>query len=56
MTATESVDRTPRELPRWERYESDPSFRRWVDSGKHAPEYTFAALVRKLSAAESSAV
>jgi hypothetical protein len=27
-------------LPPWPKYENDPIFRRWIDSGGHAPDYT----------------
>ena len=32
-------------LPHWEKYETDLSFRRWIDSGEQAPDYTLAALL-----------
>ena len=47
-------------LPYWHKYETDPSFRRWVDGGEHAPDYTFArflkTLARRSESVESSAV
>lgn len=39
---------TDRSLPPWPKYENDPSFRRWIDSGEHAPDYTFAWFLREL--------
>lgn len=32
-------------LAPWPRYEDDPSFRGWIDSGQHEPDYSFAWLI-----------
>jgi hypothetical protein len=36
------------ELPYWKAYDTDPSFRQFVDMGNYAPEYTFAYKFRHL--------
>jgi hypothetical protein len=35
------------QLEPWPRYESDATFRRWIDSNEYAPDYTFAWQFRR---------